>query len=116
MFRNLRTVAWLAHKYKWACEAANQLIDLLQEGTMGLMIAVQRFDVAKDIKFSTFGYWWTRQKMTRYLHDTAGTIRASALHEQLIRMKRWNGVCHIMLQRIHASDVAAALGVPPSRA
>jgi len=117
VFRNLRLVAWLAHKYKWACEAANQLIDLLQEGTMGLMIAVQRFDVAKDIKFSTFGYWWTRQKMTRYLYDTAGTIRVPVhVHEQLIRMKKVErSLSHNASAHPRPQDVAAALGVPPSR-
>ncbi|HOD52820.1 MAG TPA: RNA polymerase sigma factor RpoD/SigA [Candidatus Hydrogenedentes bacterium] len=117
VLRNLRLVAWLAHKYKWACQSANQLLDTLQEGTIGLMRAVQRFDIARDVKFSTFAYYWTRQTITRYLHETFGTIRVPVhVHEQLTRMKRverdlsQNGMPFPQME-----DIANAMGMPLDR-
>ncbi len=117
VLRNLRLAAWLSYRYKWACGAANQLIDLLQEGVIGLMTAVQRFDVARELKFSTFGVWWIRQKITRYLYDTRGTIRVPVhVHEELRRLRRVERrLSHTTRSHPHPGDVAAALDVPTPR-
>ena len=108
---NLRLVVKIARSY---LAPDISLMDLIQEGNLGLMRAAGKYDHQKQVRFSTYAAWWIRQAISRYLSDKRRTIRLPHRKEEMLRriQQTFHTLSQLHMRKPRLEEIAKEIGVP----
>lgn len=107
---NLRLVVRIAKSY---ITPEISILDLIQEGNLGLMRAVDKYDYRKKVRFSTYASWWIKQSIVRSLSNKKRTIRLPHRQEEKLRKisKVYNSLSQVLMREPTLTEIAAEIGV-----
>jgi RNA polymerase primary sigma factor len=108
---NLRLVVKIARAY---IVSDVSFMDIIQEGNMGLIHAVEKYDHRRNVRFSTYAGWWIRQYISRYLSNNRRAIRLPHRKEEIFRKIKgaYHTLSQILMRQPKASEVAKEIGIP----
>jgi RNA polymerase primary sigma factor len=107
---NLRLVVKIAKAYM---SNDVSLLDLIQEGNLGLIHAAQKYDFKKQVRFSTYASWWIKQAISRFLANKRRTIRLPHRKEEALKkiQKAYNTLSQLYMRRPSTDEIAAEVGL-----
>jgi RNA polymerase primary sigma factor len=108
---NLRLVVKIARNYSGP---DIPLMDLIQEGNLGLIRAAEKYDHRREIHFSTYAAWWIRQSINRFLKDRRRPIRLPSYKEEILRKIQWarQKLSQALMRQPRTSEIAEETGLP----
>ena len=108
---NLRLVVKIAGLYNLS---SIPIMDLIQEGNIGLLHAAKKFDYRKNVRFCTYASFWIRQFISRYISNKRRLVRLPERKEESLRkiQRAYNVLCQTLMHQPNNSEIAQALGVP----
>ncbi|MDR3161176.1 MAG: RNA polymerase sigma factor RpoD/SigA [Spirochaetaceae bacterium] len=108
---NLRLVVKIARSYAISDVA---LMDIIQEGNIGLMHAAEKYDHNKNVRFSTYASWWIRQAISRYMTNKRRAIRLPQRKEEIFRkiQKAYHTLSQLLVHEPTSEEIAEEIGVP----
>jgi RNA polymerase primary sigma factor len=108
---NLRLVIKIARAY---LSPNISFMDIIQEGNIGLMRAVDKYDHVKNVRFSTYAGWWIRQAINRFMVNKRRVIRLPHQKEEVLKKIQWayHRLSQNLMRQPKTSEIAAEIGVP----